>query len=1075
MQPGAAAAASTVIDRNISAAVGSLSHCFTRVITPTDLGHQARQEIQSIVHEEVNTCRFEWRLAALYVMAVLAEKRGERIATLGGRMPEMRFIEDAGSFSTFMGDCRGRDVVPYVCRVSPDVESEAISVLAAAASPFARGTSTPAILRSQPRLLNPIIAIFGPMAPVLITPTLTSGVIWSVAQDFAGRYGNIEFLRDAVKNICALIFSPTKGDPVFGSKGITLALPPSKMHGLALGPCLTRYHTWDEQPSIIPPPSVQEAIVHGATGMLLLSLGYWHVCNAQLVGAELDDATMLTLKNSFLPTAFIGSRGQTPVIGCAAHVVRQIVDGFEVGKVIGRLSLIESNFTKINNMLVRHASAPQWEEVAVLTGTLPQSSALFGLMTPLHTATPCKVGCWYRVGELPAGSSVGGAFAGFQHCPAVEYGHFTSEPRKMRVKVKPITLPKSYRGVHSDWFLDREIQFPERFIGPVLRFKTIEGVLQAHAGKTFTHPVKWYLENFVPADCLMPGVVGSAHSLEIVEDDENDSDSDWGAGPSAPQRDDGGDDDKDDDSSSGEDTDSRPQRAVLAQEVAHEGSNDAVVHGVDKGEAIEVVKPKEAYEKEAEAEDDTERKNKLLEDAGSAPKSGEFADGRWIGVRGRNHARRLKNAERKGQKVVGKRVRKVGGDVGTFTVTADTKYKSLAAAAMAGKVTLDDLKSIRSLPGGKRFVTAMLSGPAGITGDVEQACEAALKLALLDRDQGSECTSKRIMLSDAAVKTLTTKEPLDMLKKIPIRERKSACDVLHNVCKFVQLNVDSPSGRLQLEKDACNFKHYAFGFQQCGALDLKELCEHGGFDPDKVGQLVTESDIRRMVAAGIDPVREVKCAMSGVRTAQDRGKDTGAAIDGMKGRVQADIEAQHEAAYDEQTAAGVEMVVAGLCPPEVACEAFGLTMEELAEKAGMTIAQLKSMGGDAGEEEVNGNVGETEQMKMEPDVIHPTELADSVVITSETPGASEGDVGKSVHIPAQAAAADCVREKDFATASGSTSGLPAQQSDSGDSSELEPGVEVYTELPPAMDMVIATSASGMGAAPGVKLAEKAKE
>lgn len=904
----------------------------------------------------------------------MSEKRGANYTARSDKVVRMHTVEDVSGFLALMGSVSGRDIIPHVAARSLGAEVETVSVLAHAAGHMSSASWMPTVLRVHPTLCRPTMVLFGRMTTLVLSPVLTSGVVWSVAMSFAGKYSSTAIFREAVDNISSLMFSPTGGTPVYMKGELSLALPPSCMSPLILAPCLARYHAWGGDALVgMGPPPTAETLVKGCVLMLLFMYGAWRLAHISNLSLDVDAQVRRMMSRAYMPGLLTGGLTAVPFNNMVAAMMES--SGVLFGRVLLKASLMSTRYEDVISVFGDGRIAPQAEELVMITGTIPTASALHGMMNPLVTKTVCTKAQWYMHGQLPGGSSVMGAIVGLDRLQTIEYGLVSGTPGCLSTRLVQMKIKHSYRNEISDWNVDKPVLVSGVTYAPAFRITTLRDCAIASTPHTIA-PEKWFITDYVTR--VSVGVGGSAQPPYIDPDD------DPGGG---------------DDSGGDDDTRLIDDMEISDDDVQEDGEDDSDEVDVDSGGSeyrkkglVERGIVPDPVDRRDIGADGIDMKLGRLPATLVASGAGTEKTVAFPGLRGRARAvekEKMREGAREGARVLTKGTRVTVAPVGTFRLDGRSPVEKVAVAVSTGAMKMDDLRTLRQC-GGAQFVGCMSKGPRGMHGKVLDACQMGLATVLVGDGGDPEQVSKRIAAGSVLADHLKALDIWDVMLETPKAERLEAARLLTALSEVASGAIVSPTDRAHCIKVGASSRQFAQAFAYGGAMTVEELAQDTrkmATEYDGLG----DADIECLVRSGFNVVREVNAALL---TAKDKSKRQG----GVPASVLTDVisgvkraaNTAHEEAYREQLVGMRGMVEAGIMELGELIESGAVTRDELITHKVYTSAEIDSiMGSSSGSN--NPDVGVEPLLRM--DDLHTG--ADDLVCDDD-PGGALGGAGAPV-------------------------------------------------------------------------------
>lgn len=505
--PVAAALASTVVDKNVSAATSAIKVLFPDTPTNESISMDARQVIASLAGKAFCPERLVWRLATLYCAAVWAEVSGTRLVSATRDIPDASRIGSVGQYNSFLTTTNAiPNVVMFRFDGFADELAPMLSILRLACAQqmglnLTSGKELPSIAVISPAMGTLRVGYVGPAVGATMLGHITAADVWATATMWCGQHGCMPMMQQFVHLASAMWCSVDESvDGWFQSERIALPMPAFSTASTALTPISHAYVRWNDE-GADPRPPAEHAMFHGGAMEALaigLAIRTWaHDAGMPYLGvltrasAEGDHIwRQLQRRGAFTPAMF---------------QVQSLLHSFGASGSLGGIACgITPAFTSVSEVTRwwrRPQLAYQWEEVANAVQKLPQCCALLGVIKPLKSKDLLDINRWYGPEVLSeSGRSQEEVLQALVYVAGVQLAWRVFNHHDGTATYTEFRRFTNYRGAMSDWMFAP--LYKKDYVSARLVFKltTTADILMVHKGPMGVVEWQWYVTKMVPED-----------------------------------------------------------------------------------------------------------------------------------------------------------------------------------------------------------------------------------------------------------------------------------------------------------------------------------------------------------------------------------------------------------------------------------------------------------------------------------------------------------------------------------------------------------------------------------------------
>jgi len=361
----------------------------------------------TLVSYEVNDVRFIFRLAVLYVTALLAEKtvdhrgRPRRLALnqvqrANANSPNVNVVSTVQELRNSMQDgVRGINFVPTFYSGMVEADENLIDVLwvaTQAQNPITRMAEHHVAHLLWPEIPNLRINLKVGYMPGPLDH-LDSDQIWQATARYCRAYSSMDLMKEAVSYLMIVCASPGPSHfPLAYCNQLTVALPHANMGGYALGVLLA-------PPDYMPATDFAEFKFELLAAQSVLHAKVFSACMASYTWPELGffhEAQELDARDRRnCRDAFYLFEGGSTVWGAVQDAMSKVGVKGDIGRLLGTSLPANLNADTLMDVLVLSIEhSVQWEELLRTMENIPSSASVWAMLYPLRMAQPVSPGQW---------------------------------------------------------------------------------------------------------------------------------------------------------------------------------------------------------------------------------------------------------------------------------------------------------------------------------------------------------------------------------------------------------------------------------------------------------------------------------------------------------------------------------------------------------------------------------------------------------------------------------------------------------------------------------------------------------
>lgn len=491
LAPISAPLASDIIDRNVVAATMHVRALFPDSAQNDTLPSHAANTVRRLVGQGFQAERYVWRLAIIYNAALWAFHNKEELRMDRAIMPVPVGIRNVAGYSEML--LHEANYVAVRIAMSNGEAEAILKVLCAAAAPepkFEAGSVCfPGIAQSWPAIPDIAVRYVGVtnLETMGLGPLLPE-VVLMAAGYWCNQHSVVDLFNEYVEVQASMWFGGHEdSDPLFGTAGWSVGLPPVNMVGCSLIPLCQKYVADANPQPITGVRNISEHFTRGALVGCAMRLGFrtW----LQLVGASIlenftgEDDIWQGIAVEFMHYNFCGAVAQ------AQALLGVLGIGTNFGSFGGDLRPCRMGRASFMNWWSDHRRAAQWDELAPYVGSIPSWCTMLQELEPGRSSVIPTIGQWATVdGHGPdkvvraQSMALLGGELGMQ---LVDYANAAS-------RVELLSVPDSYRGAPSDWALLEDVHRDEYEANLVVRFNTPQAAVSASTPPAPHEVILWY-------------------------------------------------------------------------------------------------------------------------------------------------------------------------------------------------------------------------------------------------------------------------------------------------------------------------------------------------------------------------------------------------------------------------------------------------------------------------------------------------------------------------------------------------------------------------------------------------------
>jgi hypothetical protein len=350
---------------------------------------------------KVNSVRFVWRLAAMYVACKLTEsvQGGKAVVTNVTQSGHIR-VNNIEQYIGILADgVNGTKFVPYVQQSMSTMGGYEANILYLAAS--TRIEINNVEVRCWPQIGGAKFLYYGTAENIYPASRLHSAEVWQTAVNWCRSYSSIELLNECLDAVTTMVFHDGGNMCFTNLKDIALELPRARMQGFALSILLNP----PAKDSVVQAePKFAHTLEYGLLRAQILSVLQWYwVWHGPVFYSRLsllDSSDMINFFN-----VIIGVRGQRPIWGIVQHMLKQLsIDG-HVGRIFCTVQTTKQANAYFNAMRKHRNKAVQWDELVTKLPKISSESALWGRLYPLVLEERYIPHTWGKVAAIKGARS----------------------------------------------------------------------------------------------------------------------------------------------------------------------------------------------------------------------------------------------------------------------------------------------------------------------------------------------------------------------------------------------------------------------------------------------------------------------------------------------------------------------------------------------------------------------------------------------------------------------------------------------------------------------------------------------
>lgn len=350
---------------------------------------------------KVNSVRFVWRLAAMYVACKLAESvhGGKTIVTNVVQSGHVR-VNNIEQYIGILSDgVNGTNFIPYVQQSMSTMGGYEANILYLAAS--TRLEINNVELRCWPQIGGAKFLYYGTAENIYPASRLHSAEVWQTAVNWCRAYSSVELLNECLDAITTMVFHDGGNMCFTNLKDIAVELPRARMQGFGLAILL---NPPAKDAVIQSEPKFAHTLEYGLVRAQLLSVLQWYwVWHGPVFYSRLSLLDNSDLINFF--NVIIGVRGQRPIWGIVQDMLKQLSVEGHIGRILSTVQTTKQANAYINAMRKHRAKAVQWDELVTKLPKISSESALWGRLYPLVLEEKYIPHTWGKVASIKGARS----------------------------------------------------------------------------------------------------------------------------------------------------------------------------------------------------------------------------------------------------------------------------------------------------------------------------------------------------------------------------------------------------------------------------------------------------------------------------------------------------------------------------------------------------------------------------------------------------------------------------------------------------------------------------------------------
>jgi hypothetical protein len=525
LQPVFAGLASESLERSAVQALANLPYAFCRA-SQADFTARGRHALVQLVDRPLNAVRFLWRLASMYLAAIILEAEGRHLtvnSTAGLEQP--RSITSVTDLVAVLTHAMERteqvafiDVGKHLGGVQPIIQ-----VITLATAPVVGWRDTdgplPAVLKMWPEINNLRASVYGEMVGNVEVGEVNSGNIWETISLYARQHG-LQDVWEEVWTAALTFYSRPEGSKGWcGHTNVVIPMPVSRMEVAALGPLSHPMRSWDYTSAALKHPHMAEAAWEGNCRYAGIALGVGSTLESE--GANMLSYGVYTAEefNYFERlhanegTAcplnvgacnLMGDLGWSNLTGRALLGVR----GYNAATPRGRLSLGGQDRSPPPSAVyvtLMDESAIQWEEFAYACDSIPHTAAIYAQLHPVGIKDPAVLNWWIRTDHIENRTGTADAIYSLLNTTRCQYSLCITAMPNRTCTYRALAPRTGYRGVYLDHQFSEVASDVGVMAYPCFRFTNHTDVVNSMEVSKLEAGTKWYIST--AKDVTFDGVI----------------------------------------------------------------------------------------------------------------------------------------------------------------------------------------------------------------------------------------------------------------------------------------------------------------------------------------------------------------------------------------------------------------------------------------------------------------------------------------------------------------------------------------------------------------------------------------